>query len=78
MEEMKTREVVVRLIDGTTIMGKTNIKDFPRLSDCMNMEDNPFVTLFDVALHGETGKVVLVNRSQIMWAIPRTGKGKAD
>jgi len=71
MEEMKTREVVVRLVDGSTITGKTNIKDFTRLSDCMNMEESPFVTLFDVALHGETGKVVLVNRNQIMWAVPR-------
>jgi hypothetical protein len=75
MEEMKTSEVVVRLVDGTTITGKTNIKDFPRLSDCMNMEDNPFVTLFDVSLHGYAGQVVLVNKSQIMWAMPRNGHG---
>ena len=76
MEEMKTREIVVRLVDGSTLTGKTNIKDFPRLSDCMNMEGSPFVTLFDVALHGDTGKVVLINRNQIMWATPRNGHGK--
>jgi hypothetical protein len=74
MEEMKTSEVLVRLVDGTTITGKTNIKDFPRLSDCMNLEDNPFVTLFDVSLHGYAGQVVLVNKSQIMWAMPRNDK----
>jgi len=70
MKDMNTTSVVVKLIDGTTIKGKTNIGDHRRLSDRLNRGEDPFLTMFDVSVQGQTGRVLFINKSQIMWAMP--------
>jgi hypothetical protein len=70
MSEMTTKGVVIKLIDGSTVMGKTNIGDSRRLSDRLNKGDDPFITVFDASVQGLIGKVLFINRQQIMWAMP--------
>lgn len=70
MRNMNTRGILIRLVDGTSIKGRTNIGDNKRLSDQINRGSNPFLTVFDVSIQGETGKVLLINKTQIMWAMP--------
>ncbi len=70
MAEMEVKELVVRLIDGTTFKGKTNIQDNNRLSDLLNRDDNTFLIMFDVNMVGYEGNVIFLNKNQIMWAIP--------
>lgn len=70
MAEMEVKEIIVRLVDGTTFKGKTNIRDKNRLSDLLNKDESPFLIMFDVNMVGYEGKVVFLNKNQIMWASP--------
>lgn len=70
MEEFDSKKAVIKLIDGTTITGRLNLKSNKRLSDLFNLDDNPFVVLFDVSFREELGKVIFINKSQIMWISP--------
>lgn len=67
---MNTQEVIIKLMDGTTVKGRTNLGTHKRLSDCLNRDGEPFIVLFDVLIQGQLGKVLFVNKNQIMWAMP--------
>jgi len=70
MKEMNAQSVLVKLLDGTTVKGKTNMGSHNRLSDCLNREESPFLVVFEVSLQGQAGKVLFINKNQIMWAMP--------
>lgn len=70
MAEKNARQLILKLVDGTTVKGWTNIRNFNRLSDALNSDDKPFVTLFDVSMQGHVGQVLLVNKRQVMWTMP--------
>jgi hypothetical protein len=64
------RSVVVKIKDGTTITGKLNIGDFPRVSDYFRNSSDKYLVLSDAEHRGMSGRVVIVNKSEIMWAEP--------
>ena len=64
------RKVTIRTIDGSTILGKVNIGIKDRVSDIFTKTDNPFIVLFDVEHKDITGKVLFVNRNNIVWVEP--------
>lgn len=64
------RSVVVKIKDGTTITGKLNIGDFPRVSDFFRKSPDQYFVLADAEHRGMTGKVVIINKNEIMWAEP--------
>jgi len=64
------RSVVVKIKDGTTITGKLNIGDFPRVSDYFKNSPDKYFVLSDAEHRGSSGKVVIVNKSEIIWAEP--------
>ena len=64
------RSVVVKIKDGTTIAGKLNIGDFPRVSDFFRQSPDQYFVLSDAEHRGVSGKVVIVNKSEIIWAEP--------
>ena len=64
------RSVVVKIKDGTTITGKLNIGDFPRVSDFFKKSPDQYFVLSDAEHRGMTGKVVIINKNQIVWAEP--------
>lgn len=70
MKDINSEDVLIKLLDGTVIKGKTNIGKHQRLSDSFNRGEDPFVVVFDVALQGQEGKVLFINKNQIMWAMP--------
>jgi hypothetical protein len=70
MKEINAQSLLLKLLDGTTIKGKTNVGSHQRLSDCLNREESPFLVVFDVSMQGQAGKVLFINKSQIMWAMP--------
>ena len=67
---MNTQEMLIKLLDGTMIKGKTNMGSHNRLSDHLNRNESPFLVVFEVSLQGQTGKVLFINKNQIMWAMP--------
>lgn len=64
------RPIVVKIKDGTTITGKLNIGDFPRVSDFFKKSPDNYFVLSDAEHRGTSGKVVIINKSEIMWAEP--------
>jgi len=76
MEESKDsykreyRNVTVRTIDGTTLLGKVNIGIKDRVSDLFTKTENPFIVLFDVEDRDISGKVLFINKNNIVWVEP--------
>lgn len=76
MEEIKDpykreyRNVTIRTIDGSTLLGKVNIGIKERVSDIFTKTDNPFIVLFDVELRDTSGKVFFINKNNIVWVEP--------
>jgi len=64
------RKVTIRTIDGSTILGKVNIGIKDRASDVFTKADNPFIVLFDVEHKDIVGKVLFVNKNNIVWVEP--------
>ncbi len=64
------RKVTIRTIDGSTILGKVNIGIKDRVSDIFTKTENPFIVLFDVEHKDIAGKVLFVNRNNIVWVEP--------
>lgn len=64
------RGVTVKLKDGTTINGKLNIGDYPRVSDFFKKSPDQYLILADAEHMGTSGKVVIINKNEIMWAEP--------
>ena len=70
-EDMKIRKANIRLTDGSHIKGQVNIKDQDRLSDLLNANADPFVVVFNATIPGgQSGKVVFISKSQILWICP--------
>ncbi len=70
MKDFDSKKVIVKLLDGSVITGRTNLKSNTRLSDLFNEEKDLFIVIFDAPFRGEDGQVVFVNKTQIMWAMP--------
>ena len=78
-KEIKDRIIRVKLIDGTNINGRVNInrsKGFDRLSDLVNSDQNPFLTVMDASVHDNDleksvrHKTLFINKNHILWATP--------
>jgi hypothetical protein len=70
-EDMKIRKANIRLTDGSHIKGQVNIKDQDRLSDLLNASADPFIVVFNATIPGgQSGKVVFISKSQILWICP--------
>jgi hypothetical protein len=64
-------KISVCLSDGTIIKGTLNIRKYNRLSDYLNSKEaDQFLIIVDASMSGPAGKVVIVNRNQIVWAAP--------
>lgn len=64
------RPVMVKMRDGTMITGKLNIGDYPRVSDFFRQAQDRYFVLSDAEHRGASGKVVIINKSEIVWAEP--------
>ena len=76
MEESKDaykreyRSVTIRTIDGSTLLGKVNIGIKERVSDLFTKTESPFIVLFDVKHRDISGKVLFINKNNIVWVEP--------
>jgi len=76
MEESKDsykreyRRISIRTTDGSTLLGKVNISMKERVSELFTKTDNPFVVLIDVEHQDITGRVLFVNKNNIVWVEP--------
>jgi hypothetical protein len=71
VETLNTTKLSIRLVDGTIMKGCLNLHKYNRVSDCLNSkESDQFLTIYDACMEGAEGKVVIINRDHIVWAIP--------
>ena len=70
------RNVSLKLTDGSLVKGKINLfqvqdqKLALRLSDIFLKQPEPFVVVFDATLGEATGRVLVINKNNIVWASP--------
>ena len=78
-KEIKDRIIRIKLIDGTKVNGRVNINrsdGFDRVSDLVNSEQNPFLTVMDATLYDKElenparHKTLFINKIHILWATP--------
>ena len=76
MEESKDsykreyRRISIKTSDGSTLVGKVNIGIKERVSDLFTKTENPFIVITDVEHQDISGKVLFVNKSNIVWVEP--------
>ena len=68
--EKNFHSVVVKIKDGTTISGKINIGQFQRVSDYFRQSSDQYLVLSDAEHRGMSGKVVIINKQEVVWAEP--------
>jgi small nuclear ribonucleoprotein (snRNP)-like protein len=64
------KSVTVKLKDGTTITGKLNIGECARVSDYFKTAPGQYLSLSDAEHMGKSGKVVIINKNEIIWVEP--------
>lgn len=62
--------VTIKIKDGTEISGKLNIGEFERVSDMFKQLTFHYIILSDAKHRGASGKVVIINVSEIVWCEP--------
>jgi hypothetical protein len=67
---LRPADVTIKTVDGSMLQGKVNLGAERRVSDIFTKLNNPFVVLFDAAFTGGTGKVLVINKSHIVWIEP--------
>lgn len=64
------RRITVKTTDGSTLTGQVNIGIKDRVSDLFTRSDSPFVVLSDVDTREGSGKILVVNKTHIVWVEP--------
>ena len=70
MVELNSKQIMIKLTDGTLIKGSVTIRGRMRLSDLFNDTNNQYVVMFDIAAEEQMGNVLFVNKDQIVWVSP--------
>ncbi len=68
------REISIKLVDGSMVKGKVNMHHdeamLQRVSEIFTRIDEPFLVVFDATFEGQTGRVLILNKRNIIWASP--------
>ncbi len=70
MAVLNSKQIVVKLTDGTLVKGSVTIRGKIRLSDLFNDTDNQYMVVFDIATEKQMGDVLFINKNQIVWVSP--------
>jgi hypothetical protein len=72
--KIKARQITIKMVDGSMVHGKVNIyhdeEVVQRVSDIFTQVSDPFVVVFDVAAEGKSGRVLIINKRNIVWVSP--------
>jgi hypothetical protein len=72
--KLNPKTVSLRLVDGSLVKGKINLHHdeavIQRISDIFTRVDDPFLVVFDATMEGKPGKVLIINKRNIIWASP--------
>jgi len=72
--KLTARELTVKLVDGSVVKGKINLHHdehmIQRVSEIFTQIKDPFLVVFDATFEGESGRVLVINKQNIIWALP--------
>ena len=64
------RNIIVRTTDGSTVRGRINLGIQERVSDLFTRSEKPFVVVTDASHRDGEGKVLVMNKTNIIWVEP--------
>lgn len=74
--------VTIKLVDGSLVNGKINLHrndlEIQRVSDIFTKIDDPFIVVFDATAECKSGRVLILNKRNIIWIAPEDGPHKED
>jgi hypothetical protein len=69
-----SREVSLKLVDGSLIKGKVNLHHdehmIQRVSEIFTQIKEPFLVIYDATFEGQSDRVLIINKRNIVWASP--------
>jgi hypothetical protein len=72
--KLESKGISLKLADGSLVKGKINLHHdeamIQRLSEIFTRVDDPFVVVFDATFEGKTGRVLIVNKRNVLWVAP--------
>jgi hypothetical protein len=66
--EMNFKRICVKLEEDTTIKGKINVTNYPRVSDMLKHSTDPFITIISDDQADTAKKVYVIHKKYIVWA----------
>jgi hypothetical protein len=79
---VNARAVTIKLVDGSLVNGKINLHrsdvDIGRVSDLFTRVKDPFIVVFDATAEGKTGRVLILNKRNIIWIAPEDEPRERD
>jgi hypothetical protein len=80
--KVDARTVTIKLVDGSLVNGKINLHrsdvDIGRVSDLFTKVTDPFIVVFDATAEGKTGRVLILNKRNIIWIAPEDEPRERD
>ena len=75
---MEARRLTLKLVDGSMVTGMINLiqrgETEHRVSDIFVGREEPFVVIFQATMGEMTNKVLVINKSHILWVMPEEEK----
>lgn len=72
--KLEARELTIKLVDGSLVKGKINLHHdehmIQRVSEIFTQVMEPFLVVFDATFEGQSGRVLVINKQNIIWASP--------
>jgi len=73
-KQIEAREVMIKLVDGSVVKGKINLHQgeaiVDRVSEVFTKRDEPFLVVFDATFEGKSGRVLILNKRNMIWVAP--------
>ena len=72
--KLDARQVTIKLVDGSLVQGKVNLHHddaaVQRVSDIFTKLPDPFIVVFEATAEGKGGRVLILNKRNIVWVSP--------
>ena len=72
--KMEAKGISLKLADGSVVKGKINLHHdeamIQRVSELFTRLDDPFLVVFDATFEGKSGRVLIINKRNVLWAAP--------
>ena len=72
--KMEAKGISLKLADGSVVKGKINLHHdeamIQRVSELFTRLEDPFLVVFDATFEGKSGRVLIINKRNVLWAAP--------